>query len=293
MSFLTSKIQLNNFEVGEFNEEKKRNYEETIELIENFPWNKQRENIVINLTNPSITIEGFNNDFLKLAVFFNGKFVLYYLDNGYTLFTKSFIDIKDSYKYLKNYFTKNFSTSDFKKENTWLQGNLKHFVSQDFKYIVTNEKIRKFIWSTSAINFAYSLFVIIFFLVKGEININNLGILFICLSMFIIGGGLNLILLFNYYAYSKDKVLIMSKGNDEFYFGNIIHPAKFNKKDILQFTLKRHRNYKSPISSFAIVSIELKDGTNIKIPNLLVNYYSMEQKLRECAKIEKGGFPLL
>ncbi len=69
MRILTSKIQCKSFEAGEFIKEKKRSYEGTIELIEIFPWNKQREKIVIELTNPSITIEGENNDFLKLVVF--------------------------------------------------------------------------------------------------------------------------------------------------------------------------------------------------------------------------------
>ena len=49
---LTSKIQYKNFEIGEFIEEEKRTYEEIINLIEKFPWDRERENIKIDLTNP-------------------------------------------------------------------------------------------------------------------------------------------------------------------------------------------------------------------------------------------------
>src|SRR5207237_249153 len=140
MRYLTSKIQYNNFETGEFIDKKERSYEETISLIENFPWTKQREKIIIDLTNPSVTIEGKDGDYLKLAVFFNGKYVLHYFNRDQILFTKSFVDIRDSFKYLENYFNESFDTSDFKKEITWFQHNLKHFVSQDFVYTISRER---------------------------------------------------------------------------------------------------------------------------------------------------------
>lgn len=293
MTLLTSKIQFNNFEVGEFIEEKKRSYDETVEIIKKFPWNKQREKIVIELTNPSITVEGQNNDYLKFAVFYNGKFVLHYLDNEQVLFTKSFVDINDTYKYLKNYFIGTFDTSDFKKETTWLQHNLKHFVSQDFNYTVASHVVKKFLWSTSAISFAYSIFFILFFLFKKGIHMNGIGIFMILLTMLLVGGGINLILFFNYYFYTKDKILIMSKGNDIFYYGSINSPVEYNKNQIIKFTTIRSRSYKSPINGFALIKIELKDGTIIKVPNLLVDYFSLEQKLFEYPKVDKGGFPFL
>ena len=66
MTRLISKVQYKNFEAGEFVEVCERTFNETTELIEKFPWTDQRDKIVIDLTNPSITIEGKNNDFLKL-----------------------------------------------------------------------------------------------------------------------------------------------------------------------------------------------------------------------------------
>ena len=74
---LLTKTQLKDYEAGEFSDIKQRTYPETRDLIEQFPWTQQRDHISISLTNPSITIEGPSGDYLKLAPYFNGKFVLY------------------------------------------------------------------------------------------------------------------------------------------------------------------------------------------------------------------------
>ena len=291
MTRLTSKIQYKNFETGEFVEEKKRNLDETIEIIEKFPWEKERDKIVIDLTNPSITIEGNNHDYIKLAVYFNRKFVLHYVDDKQTLFDKSFIDIRDSYKYLENYFAGTFDTADFNKQNTWLKKNLKHFISQDFIYTVNSERIKKYLWSTSAISFAYSIFTILIIPAIIGIHLNDIVIFLVILpSVFFIGGGMNLILFFNYYSHCKDKILIMSKGNDLFFYGNINSPVKYNKNNILQFTLIVEGGNGSPVQGFAFIKIEFKNGTILNIPNLLVDHFNLGEKLFQCRKIYRDTF---
>jgi hypothetical protein len=287
MTKLISKLQYKNFEPGEFAEAQERSYEETIDLIEKFPWNSQREKIVIDLTNPSVTIEGKNNDFLKFALFFNQKFVLHYFDDTQTLFTKSFDDKRDGYQYIKNYFEQPaFDTADFKKENTWMQHNLKHFVTQDFRYTVTPKSARDFLLSTSGINFFISV-VFLFLIFSTQIQI--IGIFILLLLMFLIGGGLNLILFFNYYNYAKDKILIMSRGNDNFYFGSINNLVQYDKKDISQYTVFRMGG-RSLFNGFAVVEIMFKNGTVVRIPNLLIDYLAMEQKLFEYPGSEQHHF---
>lgn len=294
MTRLISKVQYKNFEVGEFVDIQERNYEDTIKLIESFPWNSQRDKIVIDLTNPSITIEGNNSDFIKFALFFNQKYVLHHFDQTQVLYTKSFINLNEGYKYIRTYFEQpEFDTTDFKKETTWLQHNLKHFVTQDFRYIVTPKSIRAYLISTSGINFCLSIVFLILFLSKGLDSINIIGIIAILLAMFLIGGGLHLIIFFNYYNYVKRKILIMSKGNNTFFFGNVDSPLKYDKKDILQFTTIRSRGTRNQFSGFAIIKIEFKNGTILKIPNLLVDYTALENKLFEYPKIDKNKLPYL
>jgi len=293
MTALVTKIQYNNFETGEFSEVRERTYEETVDLIEHFPWNKQREKLVIDLTNPSVTIEGGDNDFLKFAVFYNGKYVLHYLNAEQVLYTKSFTELKDSYPYINHYFSSTFDTTDFKKEITWLQHNLKHFVSQDFNYRLTPNSVRKYLFSTSGMNLSVTAFFILFFTFNGFGKINDIVFMVISLWLFVIGGGLNMILFFNYYFYAKGKLLIMSKGNDIFYYGEIDSPVKYDKKDIVQYTVKRGRGSRNVLNGFALILIELKDGTLLTVPNILVEYTAMENKLNQYPRIEKGGFAFI
>ncbi len=112
MQQLISKVQYNNFEAGEFVDIKERNYEETITLIEGFPWNKQRENFSVNLTNSSITIEG----------------------NG-APFTKIFERLESIYEYIKVFFEKNnVDTTGLKKTTNSLSKIIINFRTQDFVY---------------------------------------------------------------------------------------------------------------------------------------------------------------
>jgi hypothetical protein len=87
---LNTKIQHGNFEPGEFVDIKPRTYEETIACINNFPWESEREHLVVSLTNPSVTIEKPIDNFLKFALFYNGKFVLHYFNDQHELYTKRF-----------------------------------------------------------------------------------------------------------------------------------------------------------------------------------------------------------
>src|SRR5690242_19037072 len=101
---LITKIQHKNFEPGEFVEIKERTYEETIDCINNFPWEKERDHIQIALTNPSVTMESDIGNFLKLALFYNGKFVLHFFNSEHELYTKSFFHKEEAYPYIKNLF---------------------------------------------------------------------------------------------------------------------------------------------------------------------------------------------
>ena len=107
---LTTKIQHRNLKPGEFVDIKPRTYEETIACINNFPWENEREHLIVSLTNLSVTIESPINNFLKLALFYNGKFVLHFFNDQHELYTKSFYQKQDAFPYIKNYFKVKCST---------------------------------------------------------------------------------------------------------------------------------------------------------------------------------------
>jgi hypothetical protein len=255
---LTVKTQYKNFEPGEFVEIKERNYEEAIQLIDQFPWDKERQSVKIFLTNPSITIEGKRKDYLKLSVFYNQKYMLYYFNGNRTLFTKTLSNLPDANIYLKNYFEQPlFNTSGFKKEITWFQYNSKHFLTTDFVYKFTIQSVFKFLLSTCVINIFFTILMLILLFVSGLDKLNFWIFLLLLPVMFFPGAGLHLILFFNYYNNAKDKVLIMSKGNDYFYFGNKNHLEKYCKKEILHYKIIGGGNSrKEPFLGFEIIEKE-------------------------------------
>jgi hypothetical protein len=292
---LITKIQHKNFEAGEFVEIKERTYEETIGCIDNFPWEKERDHIQIGLTNPSLTIESDIDNFLKLALFYNGKFVLHFFSEEQELYTKSFFQKEDAYPYIKNlYESEVFDLHDFKKEPTWMQHNLVHFVTQDFHYTITPKRIRQYLLNTSGINFLGTFFLTGFILFqsgKGLTGLPLLGLLFFYFILF--GGGLNLVIFFNYYLFAKNKTLIMSKGNDEFYFGEKNNPERFNKKDISLVTIYSPSTYRNPLNGFSVIKIEFTNHVPIRIPNLFVSELALKDKLYQQPQVNKLGLKLV
>lgn len=290
MKTLVTKIQYKNFEPGEFVDEQKRTYEETIRLIEEYPWNIQKEKFMGGLTNPSVTIEGCNDDYLKLAVFYNQKYVLLYLDNNQRIFSLSFKSLQEGYAYIKYFFEQpEFDLTGFKKESIWFEKNLKHFVTQDFRYELSKQSVKKYWVSQRGINILVpALFLIIFAVV-----LNN-AIVFLWPGIILIWGTvMPLRLFFIYYNYAKDKILIMSKANDIFYFGSFEDMIMYDKKDILKCTIVKTNGSKSIYKGYAVVKIEFKNGTILSIPNLLIDHRALEDKLFQCRQVRENKSPYL
>ena len=290
MTTLTSKLQYKDFEPGEFVGVQARTYEETIRMIEDYPWKVQREKFVIDLTNPSVTIEGRSGDFLKLAVYYNQKYVLLYLNKDRRLFSLGFKTLQDAYAYIKCFFEQPvFDTTGFKKESTWWQNNLKHFTTQDFRYELTAKSVKKYWFSKRGFN----IIVPVFFLFIMAVVVRN-AIVFLWPGILLIwGAGMPLRLFFIYYNYVKDKVLVMSKANDTFYFGSVDNMVKYDKKDILKYTILKTVGSRSIYNGFALVRIEFKNGTKLGIPNLLIDHRALEDKLFQCRKVREDVSPYL
>lgn len=292
---LNTKIQYKNFEPGEFVDIKSRTYEETITCINNFPWESERDHIQISLTNPSLTIESDINNFLKFAVFYNGKFVLHFFNTDQELYTKSFYHKEEAFPYIKNLFESEvFDLHDFKKEPTWLQHNLIHFVTQDFHYTITRKRCINYLLNTSGVNLLLSvIFFIGILLTKNHLSQPLPAYAMIVFLLVLWGGGLNLFTFWNYYRYAKDKMLYMTKGDDTFYFGDTSNPTKYNKNDIRQVVIYQPRGSRNPLSMFAVVEIEFRGSETIQIPNLFVNVSALRNKLYKCPIVQKGKWKLV
>ncbi|MDR3714667.1 MAG: hypothetical protein P4L51_17775 [Puia sp.] len=272
MSLIT-KTQYRNYEPGEFTDRKERTFEETIQLIDGFPWEKQRKYISVSLTNPSVTIEGKNNDFLKLCPYYEGKFVLYYLNDRKKLYTLSLSKYSDSYPYIQSFFeNERFDPKGFKLETTWFQKKKIHFEDKDFEYRpdITDLLLNPPVIAVVSVPLTVSLLAIgmktglpVPFVIGGLVP---LGLLIVSFSLFV-----------NHYKASKDKVLILSKGKDEFFYGEEDSPAKFNKKDILDVTTYGMRQ-RGGYSCLTRVEINFKDGHSIDLSCLMLFHEKLMPK---------------
>ncbi|WP_341843697.1 hypothetical protein [Chitinophaga caseinilytica] len=294
MAQLISKVQYKNFEIGEFVDIQERGFEETIALINSYPWNTEREKIEISLTNPSITIEGKQNDFLKISVFYHQKFVLHYFDDKQILFTKSFTHLQDAFPFIQTFFGQvPFEPTGFKKENTLFKSNLKHFVTQDFRYFLTPKSIRKYLWSTCWLSFFMTAVLIFIGILATSHPFSFWLRMWMLILIIAVGGGVHLFVFFRYVKYARGKLLVMSRRNDVFYFGEIDNPVKYDKRDLLDYSIKMVSGSRNPYSVFAVTKLNLKDGTIIQVPNILVDHLEMAHKLYAYKIVDDHGFPFL
>jgi len=291
---LVSKLQYRSFEPGEFVESKARDFEELIRLIETFPWAEQRKGIEISLTNPSITIEGLRNDYLKLAVFYNQKYVLHYLSGSDVLYTMSFSDIRVSFPVIEHFLTADaFDLSAFHKENTWLQKNRRHFETKEFTYTVTPKSAIRFLFRSSMINFIFGIFVLGMLLIKGWSSIPVSGLIILLPVTVYMGGVLNLIVFRNQYQYIKHKQLKMSKGNDIFYVYDESTWLKFSKSEIAKVVLKKDFARRGPVMEFTVVTLHMANGYSFAIPAMMLDRFEVFMKLDQPKYEEEAGLPLI
>ncbi|MEO7044397.1 MAG: hypothetical protein ABI091_03765 [Ferruginibacter sp.] len=268
---LTCKTQYSSFEPGEFTDIKQVNFETAVNVIENFPWNKEREHIVIDLTCPSVSFEYSPESILKLEVYFNNKYVLNFFD-GEHLYSKSFTDYKLSYPFIEYFFEhQTIDFTAFKKENIWLKKIARHFITNDFIYTVQ----RKNIWQSAGFGTLLLSAMLIFVFINSFFDSYNKALptyLFILLPFLILlYGGINWILLFNYYLYSKNKTLQISRGNNIFLWGKTDDIKEYKKTDIQQIVIRQNKGRRCPWSNFTLTFLYLKDGEIIKIPSILLD----------------------
>lgn len=292
---MISKIQYNNCEPGEYKEEKNRTREETIQLIENFPWEEQRKNLKVDLTNPSITLQNDQGDFLKLALYYNGKFVLYFLDRHHKLYTKSLFRYPEAYPDIDAFFgTSDFAPAGFRRQPGMFSYSAPFF-DQDFHYNVTRKNLFYYLLSTTGVNFLLSLVAFGAIIYRIFICGDSPAILILLLPLiFLTGGGLNLIVFFNYFRYAKGKLLIASRGNDQFSFGPEDAPTAFDKKQITRVSRYKSRGSKNLFAGFEWVELDLNDGHRLIIPNLLIDSNDLVAKFPGIALNEvRKNFPTI
>lgn len=274
------KLQYKDFEEGEFIGIQGHTAEETLQLIREYPWAAQRDHLAIGLTNPSITIEGIENDYLKLSPWYNGKFVLHYLDAGGHLFTHPIDHLADASSLIKDFFeAQAFDLSGFRRETLWPLKKRSHFSTSPFIYSLTPMRLLPPIFATAYLVAASILTVVGVFSFSGRAFYITLAFSLLFIAVLIP----TVMIVVNHYRSAKGKLLILSKGKEEFSYGPASSPTTFNKKEIREITTYG-RSSRRGYYSLARVEIGFLDGRNINISCFLISRETLIAKFPHCSQ---------
>lgn len=270
------KIQYHNFEPGEFVDNQKLSFEDTVPVIRSFPWEEERTKLKVSLTNPSITFQTDNNLFLKLALYYHKKFILYFYD-GMSLYTHSFFKLDDSFTLIEYFFIhSDIDRSQYKLERARAKKLNIHFLSQDFVYSTANKSFFQLMGYYTRILLILDVVFGIYVVTRhGPSTLN----IILILVFFVILGGINLSLHANYFFNSRNEKLVLSKGSDSFLFGKNETPKKYFKKDIHQIIIEKNTSSSCPWNGYTLTSIEMKNGEVLPIPSIFLHAYEIEMKI--------------
>lgn len=263
---LNTKIQYKTCEKGEFFGEQPRSPDEIIELVKNFPWDRER-GTDIQLSGPGIVIEGADGSYFKVALYFNGKFSVYYLDPANHLYEYHTPELTDECQKVKEYIEGNLNLDGFDK-HFFNIGNRGHFVTRSFVYTAS---LWGMAWPPALIGGYLCVIVLILTRVNGWAG-------FIAGITILLAAGI----LISAMCYScKNMYLQISKGHDEFMFADNSGVIKlYNKEDIREVVIYQGRNARGS-GPYSNAEIYLKDGTMLKLPNVLISPLTLVSKFSD------------
>ena len=271
MPAFISKVQHETYEKGEFSDEKERGLAETLDLINNFPWDKERTLTDIQLTGPSVTICDEDVNYLKAGLYFNGKFCLYYLDRDNHLYEYHTAEMQTVYKLVTDFFNSTLDLSQFEK-HLFNIGNKAHFETCWFEY---REKPWR-IFMLTAMLLIYGVFINIAY---GALLFGRtpwyVGLILLPIPMLFV------YVLFRIYynaIVNRDNYLQISRGNAVFSFGYTDDSVKnYNKANIKELVYYQSRGTRNPnlVEAFEIV---FKNGETIKLTNMLIGSSDFQSK---------------
>ena len=274
---LVSKLQYFFYEVGEFSDIENRSLEQTIDLLKNYPWEEQRRSSFVSLDGASVTIEGRSGSFLKIGLYYHGKFALYLLNRHGKLFMK----IADTWEkvllIVNDFYNSTVREQDFVRYRAWVYSPSRHFVTREFKYSVSFTRVFWFL--VLPVSFALFLLFIIAISFSGNGFVSGKeGIFPILVLLFMVLSGVKILLFLHYYWFSRRLYLKISKGIDDFHFGkgNIIE--RYRKQDIESIKEYSNSRTRAPWNDCYIYVIRMKDGKILKLTNLLISSFTFGEK---------------
>jgi hypothetical protein len=291
-STILTKIQYNNFEPGEFTGEGQRDFAEIVKLIEAFPWEEQRKNVAIDLTCPSVTLQSAEGKYLKLALYFHQKFILYFFD-GNEIQSKKFLKAAEASEDIRYFYQHRSIAGGFRKENMAFKKPNQHFESQDFVSLVDRPAALHYLDNFAWFFLTFWIGIILYYLFEMLPSQGMGEIIIWCLLMCIIlpaFGAFNVILCKNYYRFSRGKMLQLSKGSPTFLHGPVDNPKTYQKSDINRIEIKRNTAMRCPWNNYSLYYLHMNNGTVLLINSLLIAHEKIYYKFAGIPITENSTF---
>jgi len=273
MSVFISKLQHDTFEKGEFCNEQIRSLPDTLALIKSFPWDAERNLTDIRLTDPSVTIQNEEGNFLKVAIYFNSKFCIYYL-RGDAVYEYAVPDMELACAEVTDFYNNVLNTDKYSRD-LFKIGARGHFETKTFEYQI------KF-WRVLKLNIA--LLVVSFTFLACDVAVMRgleefpVAMVFVLLSslFFILVGKIFYSAIDNRYSYLK-----ISKGNNTFLFGYSTDTIKtYDKSNVTEIISYESRGSRNP-NLIEVYEICFTDGSTIKFSNMLISGFDLFSKFSD------------
>lgn len=281
MEVFISKIQYDFFEKGEFVEIQESNAEQILKKIDTFDWGRYRKNMyTLSLTCPSITIEHPDRSYLKIGLYYYGEYILYYLSPSKKLFHKVANTLEEVKQLLMSYLNGKFQLDIFIKYWEIEMCPERFFKTKKFYYRVNWERN---LWM---LLMPLILFVPFCFIAFRDVKMSYESV-FIILFMtffFVFFSGIPFYLFLDHYFFSRKLVLELSRGSDEFSFGEKDNLKRYNKADIARIIDWGYHTIgtRGPIwDNFHVYQLEMKNGETLKFTSLLISGLRFGYKLAE------------
>lgn len=206
-------------------------------------------------------------NYLKLGLYFNGKFCVYYLDNHNHLYEYHAKTIEEICNLVKDFFDQVLNLNLFEK-HFFNVGNQPHFITNDFVY-----RVNPFRVITPIALFSAYILLIIYIISQGGFNPTSKAIPGVALLVIILVG-----VFIGYMVYitmsGRNQYLQISRGNSQFSYGiDEQHIVVYDKADIDEIIHKQSRNT-------ADIEIRFKNREVIK-PTMLISDVDFIQKFHE------------
>lgn len=224
-------------------------------------------------------MENKAGNYLKLALSYNGKFVLYFYDNKY-LFKKIIPRLQQAYEDITLFFETNTIGEGFKKEYTVFRHPAIHFKTGSFTYICQKQFFKNLDWQTILLLLMWvsvNTYGIVQLYPKIDFT-SGLAIILISLFVFPLLGGMNLLLSIRYYQVFKKTKIILSRGAGQFQYGTNDQMETIDKSAIADITILRNNSTRCPWDHYCITRIGLFDNMELDIPSILIDYYTIFHK---------------